>query len=106
MSVPVGRNPNVSAALIVELGTEDIEAEVVADRIAAGGTATETLSILEAGGTAGALSAGADRPVRLNDEAERAKREEANVSELVFGVSRRQVYLPQPGFSRTCARQS
>ncbi|ELZ27944.1 hypothetical protein C474_15624 [Halogeometricum pallidum JCM 14848] len=82
----VGRNPNVGAALVVELGTEDITADAVADRIAAGGTATETLTIREAGGTAAALSEGADRLDRLNEEAQRARREEADVSELVFGV--------------------
>ncbi|SFG86076.1 altronate dehydratase large subunit [Halopelagius inordinatus] len=82
----VGRNPNVGAALVVELGTEDISADAVADRIAADGTATETLTIREAGGTEAALSEGSDRLARLNDEAQRARREEADVSELVFGV--------------------
>ncbi|AUV80369.1 galactonate dehydratase [Salinigranum rubrum] len=82
----IGRNPNVGAALLVELGTEDIEIEDLADRIAGSGTPTETLCIREAGGTESALAEGADRLSRLNDEAERARREEADVSELVFGV--------------------
>ena len=62
----VGRNPNVGAALVVELGTEDIAADTVADRIAADGTTTETLTIREAGGTKAALSEGGDRLSRLN----------------------------------------
>ncbi|MFC6823701.1 UxaA family hydrolase [Halopelagius fulvigenes] len=82
----VGRNPNVGAALVVELGTEDIDADDIADGIAAGGRAVETLTIREAGGTEAALSEGADRLERLNGEAQRARREEADVSELVFGV--------------------
>lgn len=84
--VGIGRNPNVGAALVVELGTEDISAEKIADRIAAVGTPTETLTIREAGGTSNALSEGANRLTRLNKEAERAPREEADVAELVFGV--------------------
>ncbi|CQR52047.1 MULTISPECIES: UxaA family hydrolase [Haloferax] len=84
--VGTGRNPNVGAALVVELGTEDIDAETVADGIATAGKATETLTIREAGGTANALSEGADRLGRLKAEADRARREEADVSELVFGV--------------------
>jgi altronate dehydratase large subunit len=84
--VGIGSNPNVGAALLVELGTEDIDVDDLADRIAESGTPTETLSIREAGGTAGALEEGATRLGRLRDEAEQARREEVSVSELVFGV--------------------
>jgi altronate dehydratase large subunit len=84
--VGVGRNPNVGAALVVELGTEDIDADAVADRIAAVDTPVETLCIREAGGTKRALAEGATRLSRLVAETERARREEADVSELVFGV--------------------
>ena len=84
--VGTGRNPNVGAALVVELGTEDIDAETVADDIATTGKATETLTIRETGGTANALSEGAERLGRLKSEADRARREDADVSELVFGV--------------------
>jgi altronate dehydratase large subunit len=82
----VGRNPNVGAALLVELGTEDIDAEALADRIARSGTPTETLRIREAGGTTQALETGATRLARLHEAAGEARREEADVSELVFGV--------------------
>ncbi|RDI70138.1 UxaA family hydrolase [Halopelagius longus] len=82
----VGRNPNVGAALVVELGTEDIDADDIADSIAADGAAVETLTIREAGGTEAALAEGAERLERLDEEAKRARREEADVSELVFGV--------------------
>lgn len=84
--VGIGRNPNVGAALVVELGTEDISAETVADGVADTGKTVETLTIREAGGTVDALSEGADRLSRLRAAADRATREEADVSELVFGV--------------------
>jgi altronate dehydratase large subunit len=84
--VGVGRNPNVGAALVVELGTEEITADAVADGIAGNGTPVETLSIRETGGTAGALEAGKAALERLAAEAAGARREEADAAELVFGV--------------------
>ncbi|MFC6613629.1 UxaA family hydrolase [Halopenitus salinus] len=82
----IGQNPNAGGALVVELGTEDIDAGTLADGIAANGTPVETLSIREVGGTAGAVSAGVEALDRLNGEAESDRREEADASELVFGV--------------------
>jgi len=84
--VGIGRNPNVGAALVVELGTEDISAETIADGISNSGKTTETLAIREVGGTSNALVEGVSRLTRLKVEADRATREEADVSELVFGV--------------------
>ncbi|MEF8842407.1 MAG: UxaA family hydrolase [Haloarculaceae archaeon] len=82
----VGRNPNVGSALVVELGIEEIDAEVLADRIAETGKTVETLAIREVGGTTGALDRGATVLEGLNEAAEGARREEADASELVFGV--------------------
>ncbi|MFA9516393.1 UxaA family hydrolase [Halopenitus sp. H-Gu1] len=82
----IGQNPNAGGALVVELGTEDIDAESLADDIASNGTPTETLSIREAGGTAGAVSTGVEALHRLDEEADKDRREEADASELVFGV--------------------
>ena len=84
--VGVGRNPNVGAALVVELGTEEIDAEALADRIARTGKTVETLTIREVGGTRAALNEGADAVAELNREAETARREEADASELVFAA--------------------
>lgn len=82
----VGRNPNVGAALVVELGTETIGAEALADRIAAEGTPVETLSIREAGGTRPALERGESLLTELVAAAREAREEEADMGELVFGV--------------------
>lgn len=82
----IGRNPNVGAVLVVELGTEQIEAEDLADRIAGVGKAVETLSIREAGGTRSALEVGKSFVSSLKEEAKTARREEADASELVFAV--------------------
>jgi len=84
--VGTGRNPNVGAALVVELGTEAIDADDVADRIARSGKPVETLSIREVGGTRAAVERGAAVAGDLADETDRARRETADASELVFGV--------------------
>ena len=84
--VGIGRNPNVGAALVVELGTEEIDAEALADRIAETGKAVETLSIRDVGGTRAALDRGASLTAELNEEAETARREEADASELIFAA--------------------
>jgi altronate dehydratase large subunit len=82
----VGRNPNVGAALVVELGTEDIDVERVADDIATSGVPVETLTVRVAGGTQAALDQGTARVERLYEEIRETSREEADASELVFGV--------------------
>jgi len=84
--IGVGRNPNVGAALVVELGTEDIDAEEIADAIAATGKPVETLSIRSAGGMRAALDRGGAIAEDFGDELDDARREEADASELVFGV--------------------
>ncbi|WP_137290507.1 UxaA family hydrolase [Natronorubrum halophilum] len=82
----IGRNPNVGGALVVELGTEGVDAAGVADEIANTGTPVETLSIRDAGGTREAVEDGVDAAERLLEEATLARRERADADELVFGV--------------------
>ncbi|MFB6113630.1 MAG: UxaA family hydrolase [Halodesulfurarchaeum sp.] len=84
--VGTGRNPNVGAAVVVELGTEDIDAESVADDISRSGKPVETLSIRDLGGTRNAIDRGAEVVEGLAEEIEGVRRETADASELVFGV--------------------
>ena len=82
----IGRNPNVGGALVVELGTEAVDASAVADEIAAVGTPVETLSIRDAGGTRAAVDRGGETAAALLGAASEARREPADASELIFGV--------------------
>jgi altronate dehydratase large subunit len=82
----VGRNPNVGAALVVALGTEAIDADDVADAVADAGRPAETLRIREVGGTAAAIERGTDLARSLRADADGARRESADASELIFGV--------------------
>ena len=84
--VGTGRHPNVGGALVVDLGTESIDSDRVADRIAATGTPVETLSIRDTGGTTAAIERGTDLVVDLLEETAAARREGADASELVFAV--------------------
>lgn len=84
--VGIGQNPNVGAVLVIELGTEDIDAENLANRITRVGKPVETLSIRERGGTQAALQDGVETAIDLNDTIDDTRREEADASELVFGV--------------------
>lgn len=82
----IGRNPNVGAALVLELGTEDIDAESLADDIAASGKPVETLSLRDCGGTKRVLEDGRRLAESLHEGIADARREEADVSELIFGA--------------------
>jgi len=82
----VGRNPNVGAALVVALGTEELDADALADDIAATGKPVETLRIREVGGTAAAVEGGIERARALRADADGARREAADASELRFAV--------------------
>ncbi|WP_050033960.1 UxaA family hydrolase [Halorubrum halophilum] len=84
--VGIGQNPNVGAALIVELGTEESDAGELADRIAETGKAVETLSIRDAGGTRPAVERAREVLEDLNEEASLARREDADASELIFAA--------------------
>jgi altronate dehydratase large subunit len=84
--VGVASNPNVGAVLLIELGTEDVDAGALADRIAETGKPVATLSIRAAGGTRAALREGGSIVTDLADEVGDSRREEADASELVFGV--------------------
>lgn len=82
----IGRNPNVGGVLIVELGTEDIDAEHLADEIADTGKPVRTISVRGVGGAAPTVEQGTEIVYDLNGVVRDTKREEADASELVFGV--------------------
>jgi altronate dehydratase large subunit len=82
----VGTNPNVGAALVIDLGTETITADEVADEIANAERPVKTLSIREVGGTTAALEVGAESARALWDEIAEQRRVECDASELRFGV--------------------
>ncbi|WP_265110752.1 UxaA family hydrolase [Halosolutus halophilus] len=79
-------NPNVAGVLVIELGTERIDADELADAVAATGRPVKTLSVRETGGTEAAVEAGLEAIDRLVEETDGARRESADVSELVLGV--------------------
>jgi altronate dehydratase large subunit len=84
--VGTGQNPNVGGALLVELGTEDIDIDMLADQIVRSETPVKTLSIRETGGTRATITEGAKIVADLLDETASVRRESADIGELIFGV--------------------
>ena len=84
--VGFGTNPNVGAVLVVGLGCEGIQPQVVAEEIAASGKPVEMLVIQECGGTLGAIARGAERCAALSRTLAAQVREPFPISELVLGL--------------------
>ena len=81
-----GRNPNVGAALVVGLGCEGIQADVVADAVAKTGKRVERIIIQEHGGTLGAIQEGARLASEMARELSAAERTEFDMSRLILGL--------------------
>jgi altronate dehydratase large subunit len=82
----VGKNPNVAAAIVLELGTESIDADAIADEVSKSGIPVETLSVRSVGGTGPAIEQGRETATAFRRDSEDVRREEADASEIVFGV--------------------
>ncbi len=84
--VGFGRNPNVGAVLVVGLGCEGIQPQVVAEEIAKSGKPVETITIQQCGGTLKTISAGAEICAGFARILAAQEREEFDISELVLGL--------------------
>ena len=81
-----GCNPNVGAVLVVGLGCEGIQPDVVAEEIAKSGKPVETVVIQQCGGTLKTIAAGEEICRALARRLAAQEREEFDVSELVLGL--------------------
>jgi altronate dehydratase large subunit len=84
--VGTARHPNVSAALVVGLGCEVIQAAMVAERAAEGGRRVEHLVIQETGGTPRSVDAGVALVREMLAEAAAQQREPAGVEQLMLAL--------------------
>ncbi len=80
-------HPNVAGVLLVGLGCELITPELIAGEIAGEGQRLEVLSIQAEGGTTAAVERGKALAAVLLEEAASAKREPADISELIVGTN-------------------
>ena len=81
-----GRNPNVGAVLIVALGCEGIQADVIAEGIRGSGKPVETILIQECGGTTKSVAKGVEICEKLSRVLATQQKEEFPVSELILGL--------------------
>ena len=79
-------HPNVGGTLLVSLGCEGFNRELLSDYIAESGRPAETLVIQETGGTRKTIEAGLDAVRRLAKAAESATRCPMTLSDLVVGT--------------------
>ena len=79
-------NPNVAGVLLVGLGCELITPEVLIEHLRKTRQQVESLSIQNLGGTTKAVKKGTELARNLVSEASEARREEADLSELIVGT--------------------
>lgn len=84
--VGFGKNPNVGAVLVVSLGCEGIQPEVVADQIRESKKPVETVIIQECGGTLGCIAKGAEIAAKMARELSVQNKVAFDISELVLGL--------------------
>lgn len=82
----LGANPNVAAVLVVGLGCESLQAEMLCDEIEKSGKRVECLVIQKCGGTLKAQEKGLRIAREISQETSMMTREEADVSELVLAL--------------------
>ena len=79
-------NPNVAGVLLVGLGCELITPELLIEQLRKTHQRVESLSIQTLGGTTKAVEKGIELVRKLVSEAAEARREEADLSELIVGT--------------------
>jgi len=83
--IGLGRNPNVSGAIVVGVGCDGIPADRVADGIGASKKPVELVTIEREGSYDNALAKGVNAAKRMLSDAARMKREGFDVSYLTIG---------------------
>ena len=81
-----GTNPNVGAVLVVGLGCEGIQPQLVAREIRKSGKPVETVLIQECGGTSGTIARGTALCAELARALADCRREPFPISELVLAL--------------------
>jgi altronate dehydratase large subunit len=84
--IGLGSNPNLASVLLVSLGCESTDLDLVASAISKTGKRVETIGIQETGGAARSTAEGALLAQSMVQEASKLEREPCPVSDLVLGL--------------------
>lgn len=84
--IGTGKNPNIYGVIVVGLGCETAQAEIVAEGIRKSNKPVETVVIQEEGGTLKAINKGVQCAMKMVQEASRQEKVECDVSELVVAI--------------------
>lgn len=82
--INLGKNPNVSAVLVVGLGCEMVELEEVVEGIRESGKRVETVSVHKEGGMFATIAKGAQLAADMALEVSKIRREKAGLDKLMF----------------------
>lgn len=81
-----GRNPNVGGVLVVGLGCEGIQANVISDGIRDTKKPLETIIIQEEGGTPNTIERGVRLLQDIAEKVRQAEKSEFDISEIILGL--------------------
>ncbi|ETA80227.1 UxaA family hydrolase [Youngiibacter fragilis] len=81
-----GRNPNVGGVLVVGLGCEGIQANIISDGIRDTGKPIETVIIQDEGGTPNTIEKGVKLLEKIAEKAKEAILSEFDINELILGL--------------------
>ncbi|MDO5116234.1 MAG: UxaA family hydrolase [Synergistaceae bacterium] len=84
--IGIGKNPNISAVLVIGLGCEGVSVKEIAAAISDTGKPVEFLLIQECGGTSATIEAGSKIINRLEERRRKQVREEADLDKLVVAL--------------------
>jgi altronate dehydratase large subunit len=84
--IGIGKNPNVTAVLVIGLGCEVVDSAMIASKIAESGKSVKNLIIQEVGGSPKTVKEGVKIAREMVSFASRLKREKANIDSLILGV--------------------
>ena len=86
MLVELGKHPNVAGVIIVRLGCESTDVDLLTSLIAESGKRVEMINIQETGGSISSISLGKKYALEMIELAEKTELQEIGLDDLIIGV--------------------
>ncbi|MEC0089603.1 UxaA family hydrolase [Paenibacillus macquariensis] len=86
MLVELGKHPNVAGVIIVRLGCESTDVDLLTSSIAESGKRVEMINIQETGGSISSISLGKKYALEMIELAEKTELQEIGLDDLIIGV--------------------
>lgn len=86
MLVELGKHPNVAGVIIVRIGCESTDVDLLTSLIAESGKRVEMINIQETGGSLASISIGKQYALEMIETAEKTELQEISLADLIIGV--------------------